>query len=73
MSQYVCVRPNDPAPVAWELAVNYLPHAICKPKVCLRTAVAAAEAHNFPIDRIICTNAVVSKRRLTTLVRGRRV
>ena len=35
------------------VSINFLPNAIYKPEVCIRTTLAAAEAHHFPIDRII--------------------
>jgi EAL domain-containing protein (putative c-di-GMP-specific phosphodiesterase class I) len=35
------------------VSINFLPNAIYKPEVCIRTTLAAAEAHNFPVDRII--------------------
>ena len=35
------------------LSINFLPNAIYKPELCIRTTLAAANAHNFPLDRII--------------------
>ena len=35
------------------VSINFLPNAIYKPEVCIRTTLAAAETHNFPVDRII--------------------
>lgn len=35
------------------LSINFLPNAIYKPEVCIRTTLEAARAHNFPLDRII--------------------
>ena len=35
------------------LSINFLPNAIYKPEVCIRTTLAAAQAHNFPLDHII--------------------
>lgn len=35
------------------LSINFLPNAIYKPEVCIRTTLAAAQANNFPIHRIV--------------------
>jgi EAL domain-containing protein (putative c-di-GMP-specific phosphodiesterase class I) len=35
------------------LSINFLPNAVYKPEVCIRTTLEAARAHSFPIDRII--------------------
>lgn len=35
------------------LSINFLPNAIYKPELCIRTTLAAAKAFNFPLDRII--------------------
>lgn len=35
------------------LSINFLPNAIYKPEVCIRTTLAAARQHGFPLDRII--------------------
>ena len=35
------------------LSINFLPNAIYKPELCIRTTLAAAEAHGFPLERII--------------------
>ena len=35
------------------LSINFFPNAIYRPEVCIRTTLAAASAHAFPIDRII--------------------
>jgi EAL domain-containing protein (putative c-di-GMP-specific phosphodiesterase class I) len=35
------------------VSINFLPNAIYKPEACIRTTLAAANAHNFPLDRII--------------------
>lgn len=35
------------------LSINFLPNAIYKPEVCIRTTLEAADAHGFPLDRII--------------------
>lgn len=35
------------------LSINFLPNAIYKPEVCIRTTLAAARASSFPIERIV--------------------
>ncbi|MBC7624968.1 MAG: EAL domain-containing protein [Aeromicrobium sp.] len=35
------------------LSINFLPNAIYKPEVCIRTTLEAARAHSFPVQRII--------------------
>lgn len=35
------------------LSINFLPNAIYKPELCIRTTLAAAKAFNFPLDHII--------------------
>lgn len=35
------------------LSINFLPNAIYKPEVCIRTTLEAARVHGFPLDRII--------------------
>ena len=35
------------------LSINFLPNAVYRPEVCIRTTLAAAQVHNFPIERII--------------------
>jgi len=39
--------------MASRLSINFMPNAIYRPEVCIRTTLEAARAHNFPIDRII--------------------
>lgn len=34
-------------------SINFLPNAIYKPELCIRTTLAAANAHGFPLGRII--------------------
>ncbi|WP_310388018.1 EAL domain-containing protein [Roseateles sp.] len=36
-----------------KLSINFLPNAVYKPEVCIRTTLEAARTHNFPIDHII--------------------
>jgi EAL domain-containing protein (putative c-di-GMP-specific phosphodiesterase class I) len=35
------------------LSINFLPNAIYKPELCIRTTLEAARVHHFPINRII--------------------
>ena len=35
------------------LSINFLPNAIYKPEVCIRTTLAAARTHGFPIEKIM--------------------
>ena len=35
------------------LSINFLPNAIYKPELCIRTTLAAANANGFPLERII--------------------
>jgi EAL domain-containing protein (putative c-di-GMP-specific phosphodiesterase class I) len=35
------------------LSINFLPNAVYKPEVCIRTTLEAARTHGFPIDRIM--------------------
>lgn len=35
------------------IAINFLPNAIYKPEVCIRTTLEAARVHEFPVERII--------------------
>lgn len=35
------------------VSINFLPNAIYKPEVCIRTTLEAARAHNFPLEQII--------------------
>lgn len=35
------------------LSINFLPNAVYRPDLCLRTTLAAAREYNFPIERII--------------------
>lgn len=35
------------------LSINFLPNAVYRPEVCIRSTLAAARAHNFPIEQII--------------------
>ncbi|WP_409520511.1 EAL domain-containing protein [Melaminivora sp.] len=35
------------------LSINFLPNAVYQPELCLRTTLAAARRHDFPLERII--------------------
>lgn len=35
------------------LSINFMPNAIYRPELCIRSTLEAARAHNFPIERII--------------------
>jgi len=35
------------------VSINFLPNAIYKPKVCIRTPLEAPRVHGFPLDQII--------------------
>jgi EAL domain-containing protein (putative c-di-GMP-specific phosphodiesterase class I) len=35
------------------LSINFLPNAIYRPELCIRTTLQASRAHNFPVERII--------------------
>ena len=35
------------------LSINFMPNAVYRPELCIRTTLAAAETYNFPIERII--------------------
>jgi EAL domain-containing protein (putative c-di-GMP-specific phosphodiesterase class I) len=35
------------------ISINFLPNAIYKPEICIRTTLEAARTHGFPLDRII--------------------
>lgn len=35
------------------LSINFLPNAIYKPELCIRTTLEAARVNDFPLDRII--------------------
>lgn len=35
------------------LSINFMPNAVYRPELCIRTTLAAAEAYNFPVERII--------------------
>lgn len=35
------------------LSINFMPNAVYRPELCIRTTLAAAETYNFPINQII--------------------
>lgn len=35
------------------VSINFLPNAIYKPELCIRTTLRAAQTHGFPVERII--------------------
>ncbi|MGQ3053736.1 MAG: EAL domain-containing protein [Roseateles sp.] len=39
--------------VAERISINFLPNAVYKPEVCIRTTLEAARTHGFPTERII--------------------
>jgi EAL domain-containing protein (putative c-di-GMP-specific phosphodiesterase class I) len=39
--------------LAEPVSINFLPNAIYKPEVCIRTTLEAARTHGFPLDKII--------------------
>lgn len=39
--------------LAEAVSINFLPNAIYQPDTCIRTTLAAAQAHGFPLERII--------------------
>ncbi len=39
--------------VSERLSINFLPNAVYKPELCIRTTLEAARAHEFPVERII--------------------
>ncbi|HEY0954774.1 MAG TPA: EAL domain-containing protein [Roseateles sp.] len=39
--------------LAERLSINFLPNAIYRPEICIRTTLEAARTHGFPVERII--------------------
>ncbi|WP_422744079.1 EAL domain-containing protein [Mycobacterium sp. WMMD1722] len=39
--------------ISTRLNVNFMPNAVYKPELCIRTTLEAAQMYNFPIDRIV--------------------
>ena len=55
------------------LSINFLPNAIYKPEVCIRTTLEAARANSFPVERIIFEategEAIADGKRLSHILR----
>lgn len=55
------------------LSINFLPNAIYRPEVCIRSTLAAARANDFPIERIVFEategEAINDGRRLAEILR----
>lgn len=51
------------------LSINFLPNAIYQPERCIRTTLAAAETHGFPLDRIMFEFTEVEQVRDTARIR----
>lgn len=39
--------------ISTRLNVNFMPNAVYRPELCIRTTLEAAQTYNFPIDRIV--------------------
>lgn len=39
--------------IAERLSINFLPNAVYKPELCIRTTLETARAHDFPVERIV--------------------
>ena len=54
------------------LSINFLPNAIYKPELCIRTTLQAARKHDFPVERIIFEategDAIEDGKRLATIL-----
>ena len=59
--------------ISERLSINFLPNAIYKPEVCIRTTLEAARANGFPIERIIFEategEAIADGKRLAHILR----
>jgi EAL domain-containing protein (putative c-di-GMP-specific phosphodiesterase class I) len=55
------------------LSINFLPNAVYRPELCIRSTLEAARAHNFPLDRLIFETVesehLDSNRHLTNILR----
>jgi EAL domain-containing protein (putative c-di-GMP-specific phosphodiesterase class I) len=55
------------------LSINFLPNAVYRPELCIRSTLEAAKAHNFPLDRLIFetieTEQLGSNQHLTNILR----
>jgi EAL domain-containing protein (putative c-di-GMP-specific phosphodiesterase class I) len=55
------------------LSINFMPNAVYRPELCIRSTLEAARAHNFPLDRLIFetleSEHVDNNRHLTNILR----
>ena len=55
------------------LSINFLPNAVYRPELCIRSTLEAAREHNFPLDRLIFetieSEHVDNNRHLTNILR----
>ncbi|MCX9153194.1 EAL domain-containing protein [Pseudomonas sp. TB1-B1] len=55
------------------LSINFMPNAVYRPELCIRSTLEAARAHNFPVDRLIFetleSEHVDNYRHLTNILR----
>ena len=55
------------------LSINFMPNAVYRPELCIRTTLEAARQHNFPLDRLIFetleSEHVDNYRHLTNILR----
>lgn len=55
------------------LSINFLPNAVYRPELCIRSTLEAARTHNFPLDRLIFeaveSEHVESNKHLTNILR----
>lgn len=59
--------------MAEHLSINFLPNAVYRPELCIRSTLEAARAHNFPLERLIFETVesehVGDNRHLTNILR----
>ncbi len=55
------------------LSINFLPNAVYRPELCIRSTLEAARTHNFPLDRLIFETVesehIDNNRHLTNILR----
>lgn len=55
------------------LSINFLPNAVYRPEMCIRSTLEAAQAHDFPLDRLIFetveTEHICDSSHLTNILR----
>jgi EAL domain-containing protein (putative c-di-GMP-specific phosphodiesterase class I) len=55
------------------LSINFMPNAVYRPELCIRSTLEAARAHNFPLDQLIFetleSEHVDNNRHLTNILR----